>query len=87
MGYNQVYSLTERLQITGGGTTYRSFACCAFVLSVFPVVGVTVQVHYCKYKDAVCFDTVEHPIWKAVNETTSDLAFYFRPHYWILGGI
>ncbi len=48
-------------------------------ISVFPIVRMSVQMHYCQDENLVLLNTVDNAIWKTVYKTAPDAFFYDWP--------
>ena len=55
----------------------------AVSISAFPIIRMSVQMHYCKDENLVMLNTIDNAIRKTVHKAAPDAFFYDRPRSWV----
>ncbi len=48
-------------------------------MSVFPIIRMPAQMHYCEYINPALVDVIDNAVWKTIYKTAPDVFFYDRP--------
>src|SRR3989304_8398198 len=61
--------------------------CYTISMSVFPIIRMSVQVHYRKNENLALLNTVNNALRETVYKTAPDIFFYDRPRSWVIDNV